>query len=337
MNAPHNFTPNLSSGIQYDLKLPEILEEQISDVAVLHSDDDAREIVERAATLAFLAKYGIPFSDAQRQVAHHEVMSAQKRLKRLLDTHAKTDELVPNSEPISRDEISRFDKAIGYLAGFVLGCITFTVPVIAAIGIYEAEQYAVFSEVPIFSIVFGMAPFAGILSAAMWRKHMKTDQAREKFDKSVQAATVIALVIWAILAALTAYPIGGEGADDGYRSTETQGFSLTVAPAVLLVWTTILDLVAASALHQMVKDKLFPTRPTEPDRHPDVCKLEDELVPEARREGDKHTRVLAEIDQALSRYQDAKSSFIRSALLKLSAAQMKVKAAKSAAVASLLS
>lgn len=294
---------------------------------------------EALAVAAFLEAHPEPVSKAQVKSLKMEYQVKFDHLEALLGKRRRTSDFTRLYKMTPMGKLSWLDRFTGAVAAFTLGAAVITIPVIAGISIFEAEKFALLQDdgMAWLSIVFGISPFAGILSAVMWREKLGTDTARDQFDRTLLKTTVLVLVIWAILAALTAFPIGGDiSTRNGFKNQgSTDGFRLGVSPAVLLVWTMILDLCAAPTLHAIVEEKLFKKHFVGTEPNPDAIYLDQTLIPQARDELTRVETALGAARNTRSAHKNARKAAILRVIAELEGVTTDLRMAQARAAASL--
>ncbi|WP_430415654.1 hypothetical protein [Parasphingorhabdus sp.] len=292
----------------------------------------------------FKTKYTRPVTKAELKDIKSEIKAVIAQIDMLYDRKSKTQPYRLVQERVPFKNIPLFDKLVGGAAAATLLGATITIPAVAAISIAEAEIFPLLKELPELGVIFGLSPFAGILSAVYWRDTYSSDAERKKFDRTVLKATAGAFLIFAVLAALTAFPVtlGGEPVADPDNNllddnATVGGFSIGVAPAVLLIWTSVLDFCAAPALHIIAEAKLFQKRLKEVSAYPAIIYLEHTLIPNARAKLTKLQERYRQMKGENSAYKNAQKATVQQALIQLDGSQADLELAKSQAVAALFS
>lgn len=321
----------------YDLTLPPETLVKLKQLFVNRKNRrKARKNAEIIAVAAFRAAHPEPVSKTEIRALMLELNAEMTRLERLLEKRGQTSEATELYRMVPFRELSFFDRAMGGVAAVTLAVAMLTMPAIAGISIYSAEKFELLSRIPALSMIFGLSPFAGVLSAVAWRGKLGSDQARTEFDQTLIKSTVVVLIIWSIIAAFTAYPIGGNAApDSGYRDNPDKGFSLIIAPSILLIWTAILDLVAAPTLHMIVEDKLFKKQSVGACANPEMTHLNDTLIPAVRRDISQLTAKLKALRSIRKQHKNAEVAAVQHVLIELDGVEGQIRAAHSQASASL--
>lgn len=299
-----------------------------------------RKAVRKQAEALAIAKFSVenpaPVSKAEIKALNLELNAAMDRLEVVLRQRETTSEFINLYEMVPLRELSILDRMMGGVAAITLTAAMLTMPAIAGISIFEADKFPLLREMPILSLIFGLSPFAGILSAVIWRDTLGSDQARSAFDRTLLKSTVLVLIIWAVIAALTAFPIGGDlSAEGGYGSEAKSGFRLSIPPSVLLVWTAILDLVAAPTLHMIVEEKLFKKRPVGSKAHPKISHLDDTLIPKVRKEVARLTSDLKALRSIRKQHKNAEFAAVQTVLIELDSVEAELRMAHAQASAAL--
>lgn len=161
----------------------------------------------------------------------------------------------------------------------------------------EGQKFMLLADFPLLGLVFGAAPLAAIFASINWRTTILNDLDRLRYDRRLLRASMIAMLVWAVVMALSAFPIhfgGGEaisvaseGDDlDGWGLAPAQdaqpGFVLTAPPALIFIVTAVLDLLAAPTLHRIALNHI--SRPSLKDVFEDQERVhvESEILPKRK-------------------------------------------------------
>lgn len=286
------------------------------------------EEVKRRTSESYRAAHPEPKTEAQ--IAETE--TALERAKAVQD--AAQDKLDQTKPYLTRREIDTsieptiFDKAIGYVAagmGIMLMCV---IPAISTMLIVEAGDIALVADNPVFGFAFGIAALAGALASAQYRDTIGSDAALARYDQRLIRWTQFFVVAWISIAALTAYPIGGDAASDVWSleagaATET---AFEMPQALLFVVTALLDMSAAAVAHvtahrYLIGGYLVSTSPN--PRH----EAQAEHLRQCQARADQHTTTLKDLKETGAAWHTGEAACVEGAVSRYHALQAKAKAA----------
>ncbi|WP_416877421.1 hypothetical protein [Litorimonas sp.] len=330
--------PQSTRSIKEHFQLPPTITQQLK--MQLANTDDREPIIEKGVNTAvteFRKIHPRPVSKSEIKEAKNLAKLQRKRLNELIEKRSRTHDYIRIYQTAPFKSRSPFERFMGSVSLITLTGAMLTIPTVAAVTISETDKFAFIRDFPALAFMFGLAPFAGVLSAVSIRDTFSSDGARNAFDRLLLLATIFSLFVWAILAALMAYPIGGEfSLTDGFDAETTSGgFSFGVSPAILLIWTVVLDICAAPSLHTIAEKKLFPKRYVGTEPNPEAAYLDKVVIPKARKDLDAAEEKLTALRNARRSHKYAEQAAIQRVLTELETVPADIRFAKSRAVASL--